>query len=97
MAAAVRAAAEGATVGLYERDSRVGGTTEWSGGAVWIPNHPHMSGIGAHDSPERALTYLRSLSHGMLIDELVESLVDHGPRDGDVVRGVHERPIPSRP
>ena len=79
MGAAVRAAAEGATVGLFERDARVGGTTAWSGGMVWIPNHPHMPGIGAADSREQALTYLHSLSHGMLIDELVESLVDNGP------------------
>ncbi len=79
MAAAVRAAAAGATVGLFERDSRVGGTTAWSGGMVWIPNHPHMPGIGAADSREQALTYLHSLSHGMMIDELVESLIDHGP------------------
>jgi succinate dehydrogenase/fumarate reductase flavoprotein subunit len=80
MAAAVRAASSGATVGLFERDTKVGGTTAWSGGMVWIPNHPHMPEIGAQDSREQALTYLRSLSHGMLIDELIEALVDHGPQ-----------------
>src|SRR5215213_9739292 len=80
MTAAVRAAVDGASVGLFERDRRVGGTTAWSGGMAWIPNHPHMPGIGARDSREQALTYLRALSHGTMIDELVESFVDHGPQ-----------------
>jgi 3-oxosteroid 1-dehydrogenase len=79
MAAAIRAAHSGARVGLFERDSKVGGTTAWSGGMVWMPNHPHMAEYGAHDSREQALTYLRSLSHGMMVDELIESFVDHGP------------------
>jgi 3-oxosteroid 1-dehydrogenase len=80
LAAAARAAADGARVGLFERDTKVGGTTAWSGGMAWIPNHPHMPGIGAHDSRQQALTYLDSLSHGTMIDELVESFVDHGPQ-----------------
>ena len=46
---------------------------------AWIPNHPHMADYGAADSREQALTYLHSLSHGMIVDELIESFVDHGP------------------
>lgn len=79
MAAAISAAHAGARVGLFERDSKVGGTTAWSGGMVWVPNHHHMSEYGADDSRETALIYLRSLSHGMMRDELIESFVDHAP------------------
>jgi 3-oxosteroid 1-dehydrogenase len=79
LAAAARAGVDGASVGLFERSALVGGTTAWSGGMAWIPNHPHMVEYGADDSREQALTYLHSLSHGMMIDELIESFVDHGP------------------
>ncbi len=79
LTAAIRAAFDGARVGLFEKDERVGGTTAWSGGMAWIPNNPHMAGIGVRDSREQALTYLNSLSHGMMLDELIESFVDNGP------------------
>lgn len=78
-AAAIHAAALGASVGLFEKSDKVGGTTAWSGGMLWVPNNPHMPGIGVADSREQALLYLSSLSHGLMIDELVESLVDNAP------------------
>jgi len=40
LSAAVRAAAEGASVGLFEKADTVGGTSAWSGGMVWIPVNP---------------------------------------------------------
>ena len=94
MAAAVRAATDRASVGLFERDARVGGTTAWSGGMAWVPNHPHMAEYGAEDSRDQALTYLHSLSHGMMIDELVESFVDHGPEMVTWFEAAHLRAVP---
>jgi 3-oxosteroid 1-dehydrogenase len=79
LAAAVRAAADGASVGLFEKADTVGGTTAWSGGMAWIPLNAKAQAAGVEDSREQVLTYLRSLSHGMLIDELIESYVDNGP------------------
>jgi len=79
LTAAVTAAAHGATVGLFEKADKVGGTSAWSGGMVWIPNHPHLAEIGASDSREEALTYLDALSHGMIDPELAEAFIDTGP------------------
>ena len=41
LTAAVRAAADGARVGLFERADQVGGTSAWSGGVAWLPNNRH--------------------------------------------------------
>ena len=68
LTAAIRAADGGASVGLFEKADLVGGTTAWSGGMVWIPNNPHMAELGVEDSREEALTYLISLSHGLIDD-----------------------------
>src|SRR5215211_923705 len=73
LTAAVTAAVNGASVGLFEKSHELGGTSAWSGGHVWIPGNPHQAAIGVNDSKEEALTYLRSLSRGMLDDRLLEA------------------------
>ena len=77
--AAILAADNGAEVALLERAEAVGGTTALSGGVLWVPNNPHMAEAGIEDSREDALAYLKSLSLGMMDDELVETLIDTGP------------------
>ena len=79
LSAAVRAAAEGASVGLFEKADAVGGTSAWSGGMVWIPVNPHMAELGISDSREEALTYLESLSNGLIDMNLAAALIDAGP------------------
>jgi 3-oxosteroid 1-dehydrogenase len=79
MTAAIRAHAEGASVGLFERSDLVGGTTAWSGGMVWIPNNPHMPELGIQDSRADVLTYLQSLSLGTIDDDALATFVDTGP------------------
>lgn len=79
LTAAIRASAEGATVGLFEKADQVGGTSAWSGGMVWIPMNPHMAELGIDDTREEVLTYLGSLSHGLIDDQLAAALVDAGP------------------
>jgi succinate dehydrogenase/fumarate reductase flavoprotein subunit len=79
LTAAVIAAGEGATVGVFEKGDKVGGTSAWSGGQVWIPNNHHMADHDIHDSRERALTYIMSLSHDMIEQRLAEAFVDAGP------------------
>ncbi|MGD0703158.1 MAG: FAD-dependent oxidoreductase [Trebonia sp.] len=79
LSAAVRAAAEGASVGLFEKADAVGGTSAWSGGMVWIPVNPHMAELGVEDSREEALTYLESLSNGLIDVDLAAALIDAGP------------------
>jgi succinate dehydrogenase/fumarate reductase flavoprotein subunit len=79
LTAAVRAAAAGATVGLFERADLVGGTSAWSGGTVWLPNNHHEQALGVDDSREQVLTYLTSLSHGLMERPLIETYVDTAP------------------
>jgi 3-oxosteroid 1-dehydrogenase len=79
LTAAIRASAGGASVGLFEKADTVGGTSAWSGGMVWIPMNPHMAELGIEDSRNEVLTYLESLSNGMIDLNLAGALVDAGP------------------
>src|SRR5215471_8517032 len=55
LTAAVRAAAGGARVGLFEKAATVGGTSAWSGGTVWLPNSRHEAKAGFADSRQDVL------------------------------------------
>lgn len=79
LTAAIKAHDEGAKVAVFEKAEKVGGTTAWSGGMIWIPNNHHMQELGLEDSREDALTYLMSLSHGLIDPELAATFVDTGP------------------
>lgn len=79
LTAAVRAAAAGARVGLFEKSQLVGGTTAWSGGTVWLPNNCHERELGLSDSRDEVVTYLMSLSHGLLDRAMVEAYADTAP------------------
>ena len=79
LTAATVAAERGASVAVFEKADLVGGTTAWSGGQVWIPNNPHMAEVGTSDDRDQAITYIMSLSRGLLDRELVEAYVDAGP------------------
>lgn len=79
LTAAIKAHDEGASVGIFEKAEHVGGTTAWSGGMIWIPNNHHMAELGLHDSRDDAMTYLMSLSHGLIDERLAKSFVETGP------------------
>jgi 3-oxosteroid 1-dehydrogenase len=79
LCAALAAADSGARVCLFEKGAKVGGTTALASGVAWIPDNKYAAEAGVEDSREEALAYLASLSHGMIIPELAEALVDTGP------------------
>jgi 3-oxosteroid 1-dehydrogenase len=79
LTAAVRAAAAGARVGLFERADTVGGTSAWSGGVAWLPNNRHEAEAGFQDSRDDVLTYLESLSHGLIERPMIEAFADTAP------------------
>src|ERR1700730_6025740 len=79
LTAALTASEGGAQVGVFEKAETVGGTSAWSGGQIWIPNDPHEVASGKADSREEALTYLMSLSHGMIDEWMAATYVDTGP------------------
>src|SRR5581483_7137258 len=79
LVAALAAHDAGAAVALFEKGEHVGGTTAVSGGIVWIPANPHQQAAGVSDSIADGIRYLMSLSHGLLDERLVETLVRTGP------------------
>lgn len=98
--AALSAHEAGARVSLYEKGDRVGGTTAWSGGMIWIPNNHHEKALGVEDDRAAALAYLMSMSHGLMQAPLVEAFLDHGPEMVAFLESrtpVQFRPIPEFP
>jgi 3-oxosteroid 1-dehydrogenase len=79
LTAALAARAHGCSVSVLEKSDRVGGTSAWSGGMIWIPNNRHMRAAGIPDSPEEAAGYLLSMSHGIMDESLVRAFVETGP------------------
>jgi 3-oxosteroid 1-dehydrogenase len=88
LTAAIVAHEAGARVAVFEKAETVGGTSAWSGGQIWIPNNPHQLALGKSDSREEALTYLMSLSHGMIDEKMAAAYVDTGP---EMIRFLEER------
>jgi succinate dehydrogenase/fumarate reductase flavoprotein subunit len=76
MSAALTAAVGGAEVLVLERTDRLGGTTTYSGGALWIPNNRLMAELGIKDSRAEALTYLRTLTTGFVDESMLTTFVD---------------------
>lgn len=61
LAAACKAAMDGASVLLLEQADVIGGTTAISGGMIWIPANAKMAGIGQSDTLDNARSYLEAL------------------------------------
>jgi succinate dehydrogenase/fumarate reductase flavoprotein subunit len=80
LVAAIAAAEGGASVGLFEKADRVGGTTAISGGGCWVPCSAQMAASGIADSRDDALRYLVSLSFGHIRPGFAETFIDEGPR-----------------
>lgn len=76
LVAALAAHDAGASVALFEKAEVVGGTTALSGGVCWMPCNHLATAAGIEDSREEALSYLYSLSHGLIHPELAEAFVD---------------------
>ena len=79
LTAALAAHGHGADVLVLEKADKIGGTSAWSGGMIWIPGNPHMLAAGISDSPAEAMRYLGALSHGLIDMELAGAFVDAGP------------------
>ena len=82
MTAALTAAVRGKRVALLEVSDKIGGTTVFSGGQVWVPNNHYMSELGVSDSPEEAIEYLKICSPNRTSEgdvKRLESFVTHVP------------------
>jgi len=90
LTAALTAAANGASVAVYEKAATVGGTTAVSGGVVWIPAHNRSP--DGELTVDDALRYLDAQSFGSMDEALVETFVRTGPAMLDFVEahsGLH--------
>ncbi|MFM2370738.1 MAG: hypothetical protein RIS85_460, partial [Pseudomonadota bacterium] len=77
MAAAVFAAARGASVLIVEKSDLYGGTSATSGGGVWIPASDSALEQGQQDSPEEAFTYIKELVGNTVTDARVRAFVEN--------------------
>lgn len=80
LTAAYTAANEGAKVAVFEKHTRIGGTTSWSGGWMWVPNNPCMEDLGVQDSADDAVTYLLNQGRGLVDEGIVRAFVEEAPR-----------------
>ncbi len=83
LTAALAAAANGASVEVYEKAATVGGTTAVSGGIVWIPAHDRSPDGELTEAD--ALQYLEAQSLGVMDRDLVETFVHTGAKMLDFV------------
>ena len=67
------------SVVVLEKTAYFGGSTAISGGAVWIPENPHMASVGHTDSREKALTYLQGTVGPHLRADMIGAFLRNGP------------------
>ena len=82
LSAALSAAVNGSRVLVLEKSNLIGGTSALSGGGIWVPCHHHQTEIGASDSREEALDYIRAVApdgwHNVE-EPLWVAFVEHAP------------------
>jgi 3-oxosteroid 1-dehydrogenase len=78
-AAAIAAAEAGLKVILVEKSLKLGGTTTWSLGIVWVGNGHLARANGVVDTAEVTRAYLDYLGGGRNDPEVTQSFVDHAP------------------
>src|SRR5574341_2225890 len=79
MTAALVSAIEGLRTLLIEKSDRVGGTTAFSSGSVWIPDNPEQRRNGIAGEAEAAREYLDALVDGRADRPLREAFIAAGP------------------
>jgi len=88
MIAALRAHDSGLRTLMIEKSPYYGGTSAFSGGGIWIPNHPDVQD---EDSREAALTYLNAVTGGKADQGKLEAYVDNAPAMAAYARSVGAR------
>ncbi len=89
LSAAVTAAHLGMKVIVAEKAQRLGGTTAWSGGWMWIPRNPLAREAGVHEDPQAPWSYLQEelgTPWGQPQAARVQALLRHGPAMVDFFR-----------
>jgi 3-oxosteroid 1-dehydrogenase len=79
LASAIAAADAGMRTVVLEKSPRLGGTTVWSYGILWVGNNDFARAEGIVDSAEQTLAYLDYLGGGRNDPEMTRSFVEHAP------------------
>ena len=77
MMAALSAHENGSSVGIFEKQSLIGGTAGISGGIIWAPMNSHMKKAGIDDDRSKSIEYFMSLSQGDINQPLLEAFIDN--------------------
>ncbi|WP_010540555.1 FAD-dependent oxidoreductase [Dietzia alimentaria] len=77
---AAAAASRGLSTCLIEKTDRFGGTSAYSGGAVWLPGNAVLARDGLGDSVERGRTYFRAVVGDRTNRDVQEAFLNTGPR-----------------
>src|SRR2546425_941982 len=88
LTAALSAALGECSVRVIESTGYYGGTTAYSGGAIWVPGNPLMARAGIPDSMDDARAYLRELSGDSVTDACRKAYLRAGP---EMVREFEQR------
>ena len=91
---AAAAASRGLATCLIEKTDRFGGTSAYSGGAVWLPGNPVLARDGLEDSVERGRTYFRAVVGDRTDRDVQDAFLNTGPRVVEFLQD--ELGIPSR-
>jgi succinate dehydrogenase/fumarate reductase flavoprotein subunit len=79
LSAAVTAAHLGLKVAVLDKHGRLGGTTAWSGGWMWIPRNPLARAAGIDEDPAEPRRYLQSILGDRYDAARIDSFLAHGP------------------
>ena len=79
-AAAIAGAEAGLKVTLLEKSYKLGGTTAWSYGIVWVGNSPLAREKGVEDTAGETRAYLDYLGGGRNDPDVTQSFVEHAPQ-----------------
>ncbi len=79
LSAAVTGANEGLATLVLEKTENLGGTTAYSAGTTWIPDHRYQRAAGVTGDADAARRYLDALVGDRAPRELREAYLQHGP------------------
>ena len=80
LTAALTSRSEGLETLVIEKTDKIGGTTAYSGGVMWVPNNHLMEQAGLEDSTLRAMDYLRNTVGNRVSEERLLGFVENAPR-----------------
>nr|WP_046285791.1 FAD-binding protein [Mycobacterium sp. UM_NZ2] len=80
MTAALAADAGGLNTLVVEKSRYFGGSTALSGGGIWVPGAPSQRREGYLPDPDDVLTYLRTITDGLVNDARLRQYVDAAPQ-----------------